>query len=69
MKRFIKKLLNAGRRPSQPIVEQKLIRSLNLGCLVAVLLAFLLIILTGLTGYYILAVTYLVSIIFSAVPR
>ncbi|SIN67642.1 sensor histidine kinase [Chitinophaga niabensis] len=66
MKRFIKAALNAGRRPSQPIVEQKLIRSLNLGCLVAVLLAFLLIILNGLTGYYILAVTYFVSIIFSS---
>ncbi|WP_343302709.1 HAMP domain-containing sensor histidine kinase [Chitinophaga niabensis] len=66
MKKFIKAVLNAGRRPSQPIVEQKLIRSLNLGCLVAVLLAFLLIILNGLTGYYILAVTYFVSIIFSS---
>lgn len=66
MKRFIKAVLNAGRRPSQPFVEQKLIRSLNLGCLVAVLLAFLLIILNGLTGYYILAGTYLASIIFSS---
>ncbi|MRG43734.1 hypothetical protein GFS24_01345 [Chitinophaga sp. SYP-B3965] len=62
MKKFIRAALNAGVQPSQPIAEQKQVKSLNKGCLVAVLLAFLLVILNGCTGYYILAATYLVSI-------
>lgn len=62
MKRFFRAALRAGRRPSQPIAEQKQIEALNLGCLVAVLLAFLLVILNSFTGFYILAATYLVFI-------
>lgn len=65
MKRFIKAALNAGVQPSQAISEQKLVTSLNQGCLVAAVLAFSLIILNGLTGYYILAGIYLMSIICS----
>jgi len=62
MKRFFRAALRAARRPSQPIAEQKQIEALNLGCLVAVLLAFLPVILNSFIGFYILAATYLVSI-------
>lgn len=65
MKRFIRAALNAGLKPTQTIGEQKLIRSLNQGCLVASLLAFLLIILNAGTGYILLAGIYLGSIVFS----
>lgn len=65
MKRFIRAALNAGLQPTQTIGEQKLIRSLNQGCLVASLLAFLLIILNASTGYLLLAGIYLLSILLS----
>ncbi|KAA2241732.1 HAMP domain-containing histidine kinase [Chitinophaga agrisoli] len=63
MESFIRHVVNIGIRPEHPFEEQKKIRLLNVGCLIATVILVVLFLLNTFTGHYLLAASYVVVLL------